>query len=215
MQASPNAKVQGVITKLVCHTLPLFGKSPLSIISFDFLYDSFTHTLPLLSFPVLSAFTLIPSTISHLWNQPCRACQCSRQYADAVLTLLCSFIKRDGMRTYICIYIYIYIQTLAQNRTAVIKISCLATLGNKSSYISTEFPASNFIMWPNATQLDLYSRVQLHSNLLWLQITFHGHLNIACKLCMYLRMQHGRFECNWDPPYMMGNSEQRMGLSCS
>ena len=29
-----------------------------------------------------------------------------------------------------CAHIYIYIQTLAQNRTAVIKISCLATLGN-------------------------------------------------------------------------------------
>jgi len=30
---------------VVCHTLPLFGKLPLSIISFDFLYDSFTHAL--------------------------------------------------------------------------------------------------------------------------------------------------------------------------
>ena len=30
------------------------------------LCDSFTHALPLLSLPVLSAFTLIPSTISHL-----------------------------------------------------------------------------------------------------------------------------------------------------
>ena len=28
-------------------------------------------------------------------------------------------------------YIYIYIQTLAQNQTVVIKISCLATLGNE------------------------------------------------------------------------------------
>jgi len=69
-------------------------------------------------------FTLIPSTISHLWNQPCRARWCSRQYADAVLTLLCSFIERDGSAHiyYIYIYIYIHIQTLAQNRTAVIKI---------------------------------------------------------------------------------------------
>ena len=32
-------------------------------------------------------------------------------------------------------YIYIYIQTLAQNRTAVIKISCLTTLGNESLQI--------------------------------------------------------------------------------
>ena len=54
---------------VVCHTLLLFGKSPLSIMSFDFLYNSLTRALPLLSFPVLSAFTLIPSTISHLWNQ--------------------------------------------------------------------------------------------------------------------------------------------------
>jgi len=51
---------------VVCHMLLLFGKSPLSIISFDSLYDSFTCTLPLLSFSVLSAFMLIPSTISHL-----------------------------------------------------------------------------------------------------------------------------------------------------
>ena len=56
---------------VVCHMLLLFGKLLFGIISFDFLYDSFTHALPLLSFPVLSAFMLIPSTISHLWNQPC------------------------------------------------------------------------------------------------------------------------------------------------
>ena len=91
--------------------------------SLEFLYDSFTHALPLLSFPVLSAFTLIPSTISHLWNQPCHARRCLQQYTDAVLTLLHSFIKRDrSAHTYI--YIYIYIQTLTQNRTAVIKMSC-------------------------------------------------------------------------------------------
>jgi len=48
-----------------CHTLPLFGKSLFGIISIDFLYDSFTRALLPLSFPV-SAFTLIPSTISHL-----------------------------------------------------------------------------------------------------------------------------------------------------
>ena len=81
---------------VVCHTLPLFGKSTLGIISFDFLYDSFTRALPLLSFPVLSAFTLIPSTISHLWNQPCHMRQCSWQCSDALLTLLASFIKPDG-----------------------------------------------------------------------------------------------------------------------
>jgi len=65
---------------VVCHTLPLLGKSTLGIISFDFLYDSFTRALPLLSFSValpllsftvLSAFTLIPSTIG-------RARRCSR-----------------------------------------------------------------------------------------------------------------------------------------
>jgi len=94
---------------VVCHTLPLFGKSTLGIISFDFLYDSFTRALPLLSFSValpvlsftvLSVFTLIPSTIS-------RARQCSRQYADVV--------KRSGSaHIYIYIYNYIYIQMLAQ-----------------------------------------------------------------------------------------------------
>jgi len=119
---------------VVCHTLLLFGKSPFIIISisFDFLYDSVTRALLLLSFPVLSAFTLIPSTISHLWNQPCCARQCSRQYVDTLLTLLHSFIRRDGSAhiLYIYIYIYICIRTLAQNRTAVIKICCLATLGN-------------------------------------------------------------------------------------
>ena len=82
---------------MVCHTLPLFGKSTLGIISFDFLYDSFTRALPLLSFSValprlsftvLSVFTL-PSTIS-------RARRCSRQYADAVLALRRSFLKRSG-----------------------------------------------------------------------------------------------------------------------
>jgi len=50
------------IGSVVCHTLALFGKSPLCIISFDFLYAP-----PLLlSFPVLSAFTLIPTTVSLL-----------------------------------------------------------------------------------------------------------------------------------------------------
>jgi len=39
---------------LFCHTLLLFGKLLLGIISFGFLYDSFTRALPLLSFPVLS-----------------------------------------------------------------------------------------------------------------------------------------------------------------
>ena len=83
---------------VVCHTLPLFGKSTLGIISIDFLYDSFTRVLPLLSFSValpllsftvLSVFMLITSTISPSHH-------CSRQYADAVLTLLRSFIKRSG-----------------------------------------------------------------------------------------------------------------------
>ena len=32
----------------------------------------------------------------HHRNQPCHARRCSRQYADALLTLLRSFIKRDG-----------------------------------------------------------------------------------------------------------------------
>jgi len=46
--------------------MPLFGKSPFGIISisFDFLYDSVTRALVLLSFPVLFAFTLISSAQS-------------------------------------------------------------------------------------------------------------------------------------------------------
>ena len=79
--------------------------------SLDFLYDSFTHALPLLSFPVLSAFTLIPSTISHLWNQPCRTCL---WYAVVVLTLLRSFIKRDGS-THTHIYIYIHTNSSSES----------------------------------------------------------------------------------------------------
>ena len=74
------------------------------------LCDPFTRALPLLSFPVLSAFTLIPSTISHLWNQPCSARRCSWQYADAVLTLLRSFIKCDGSA-------HIYIHTNASSES--------------------------------------------------------------------------------------------------
>ena len=102
---------------VVCHTLPLFRKSPLGIISFDFLYDSFTRALPLLSFSVLSMFT-IPSTISHLWNQPCRARWCWWQCADAVLTLLRSFIKRDGStHTHTHTYIYIYIYANASSES--------------------------------------------------------------------------------------------------
>ena len=49
---------------VVCYMLQLFGKLPFGIISFDFLYDSFTHALPLLSFPVLSAFMLVSSAQS-------------------------------------------------------------------------------------------------------------------------------------------------------
>jgi len=55
------------------------------------------------------------------------------QYADVVLTLLHSLIKHDGSthtHTHTYIYIHIYILTLGQNQTAVIKISCLAMLGN-------------------------------------------------------------------------------------
>ena len=84
-------------------------------------------------FRVCLLFTLIPSTISHLWNQTCRARWCLRQYADAVITLLGSFIKRDGS-------IYVYIQTLAQNWTAIIKISCLVHI--LTIHIKT-FPVTN------------------------------------------------------------------------
>ena len=100
---------------MVCHTLPLFGKSPLGLISFDFMIPSLVLCLCSL-FPVLSAFTLILSTISHLWNQPSRARSCSlSRHIHGCVTNFIAFIY---------IYIYIYIQTLAQNRTAVIKMSC-------------------------------------------------------------------------------------------
>jgi len=56
---------------VVCHTLPLFGKSPLGIISCDFLYDSFTLALPLLSFSVsVSALPLFGVYADPLHNQP-------------------------------------------------------------------------------------------------------------------------------------------------
>jgi len=51
---------------VVCHPLPLFCKPLLGIISFDFLFDSFTLTLPLLFFLVLFAFFLTPLTINNL-----------------------------------------------------------------------------------------------------------------------------------------------------
>ena len=50
---------------VVCHTLPLFGKSPLGIICFDFLYDSFIRALSLLSFSGFACFYADP-----LHNQP-------------------------------------------------------------------------------------------------------------------------------------------------
>ena len=80
---------------VVCHTLSLFVKSPFGIISFDFLYDSFTRALPLLSFSSLILICFYANLLCtiNLWNQPCRACRYSRQYADALLTSLCSFIK--------------------------------------------------------------------------------------------------------------------------
>ena len=111
---------------VVCHKLLLFGKLPLGIISFDFLYDCFTRPLPLLSFPVMSAFTLIPSTIRHLWNQLCCVHRCPAQYVNVVLKLFCSFIKRDGsahihthiyIYIYIHTYIYIYIHTYASSES--------------------------------------------------------------------------------------------------
>jgi len=60
---------------VLCHTLPFFGKSPFGIISisFDFLYDFVTLALPLLSFPVLSAFTLISSAQSAIFEAMPRA----------------------------------------------------------------------------------------------------------------------------------------------
>jgi len=50
------------------YSLSLFGKSPFGIISFDFRYDSSTRALSLLSFPVLSAFTLISSAQSAIFG---------------------------------------------------------------------------------------------------------------------------------------------------
>jgi len=80
------------VSRALWFAMPLFGKLPLGIISFDCLYDSFTRALPLISLPILSAFTLIPSTISRLWNQSCCA---RRWYADVVLTILHFFIVCD------------------------------------------------------------------------------------------------------------------------
>ena len=63
-------------------------------------------------------FTLIPSTISHLWNQPCRARRCLRQYADAALTLLRSFIKCDRSA-------HIYVLVNPPFFTVCVPIKCL------------------------------------------------------------------------------------------
>ena len=79
--------------------------------------------------------------------------------ADALLTLLRSFIKRDiSAHIHIYIYIYIHIQTLAQNRTAVIKISCLATLGNY--VLLVEFPSSGQLPDDGLTKMQQALRTQ-------------------------------------------------------
>jgi len=110
---------------VVCHTLPLFGKSTLGIISFDLFMILHSHSAS----AFLSGFVCFYSDPLH--NQPSleSAMPRSRQYTDSMLSILCSFIKRDGS-AHIYIHTYIYIQTLAQNRTTIIKISCLATLSN-------------------------------------------------------------------------------------
>ena len=69
----------------------------------------------------------IPSTISHLWSQPCHVRQCSWQYVDAVLTLLRSFIKHNRSAR-----IYIYTNTSSESAAAVIKISCFAMLSKNT-----------------------------------------------------------------------------------
>ena len=86
---------------VVCHTLSLFGKSPFGIISSDFLYDSFTRALPLLSFPVLSAFTLFSfESSAHLSifgiSHAARAGARDNTRMRYKLLMLRSFIKRDG-----------------------------------------------------------------------------------------------------------------------
>ena len=107
---------------MVCHTLPLFGKSMLGIISFDFMIPSLVHCLCFLFRSCLLLRWSAPSTISHLLK--------SAMPHPPVLTTICGCVTDfiaffyKGWRK--CVHIYIYIQTLAQNWTAVIKISCLA-----------------------------------------------------------------------------------------
>ena len=108
---------------VVCHILPLFGKSPLSIISF-WLYDSFTCALPLLSFSGLFCFYTDP-----LHNQPSLESTMSCTPVLATIRGCCTnfivFLYKAWWKcTPIYIYIYIYVETLSQNRTVVIKISC-------------------------------------------------------------------------------------------
>ena len=111
MRASPNAKVQSVITKLSEMILGTFvfqfhGLRGLSHVAVVWQVTTWHHLLWLslwflhlnsasAFFSGLVCFTLIPSTTIHLWNQPCCARRCLRQYTDAELTLLCSLIKRD------------------------------------------------------------------------------------------------------------------------
>ena len=72
-------------------------------------------------FPVLSAFTLILSTISHLWNQPSRARSCSlSRHIHGCVTNFIAFL-----------YIYIYIHTNASSESNCRhQDELLATLGN-------------------------------------------------------------------------------------
>ena len=98
------------IGSVVCHTLPLCGKSPFSIISFDF------PSLPLCLtfFSGLVCFYADPLHNQPSWNQPCHAHRCSRELADMVLTLLRSIIKHEGSAHR---YLYIHIHTNASSES--------------------------------------------------------------------------------------------------
>ena len=79
-------------------------------------------------------YLCFPPVSHHLLRLCSCSCTNASQYTDVTLTSLHPFIKCDGSCAHICIYI----QTLAQYQTAVVKVTCLATLGN-NIYLSTKW----------------------------------------------------------------------------
>ena len=112
------------------------------IVSFDFLYGSFTPALPLpFFFPGLVCFYADPLHNQPSWNQPCHARRCSRQLADVVLTLLRSIIMRDGSaHTHTHTHTYIYIYTYTYKRYLRIGLP-------SSTLVSFTGPAQFFVAY--------------------------------------------------------------------